>query len=894
MDQGGGQSGTAWDYSGSIVGGNSVASPTLLQDEAVGALTFDIGLAVNMNYSFTESTADFTLADSALLTTFQYNNAILAAAPSINIGYDLVDMINPNLDARNPVLLAITNSAGGHCIVCDGYGYNFNVLYHHLNMGWGGVDDAWYQLPLISLTDTEPYYVLNGIIYNVFTNNTGEIFSGRVTDQNGNALVNASVAATGGGANFRTTTDTNGIYAFPCVPPNTTYTVVVTDHAYIPATNSIPVGQSITESTSCGNVWGADVVLAAAPLPPEFTLQPVKAVSVVGYSTFFTASATTLWPVTYQWQYKLAGGSSWLNVPNNPTNAETSLITLTINPVLFNMSGEQFQCIASDAYGSVTSAPAILDVTLTPFVFNVQPVDVIATLGSNAIFHASSAASPPVGYQWQYQPAASSNWFNLSDDATNSGSQTTTLTISQVALGLSGEQLRCVATDAYSSITSAPAMLYVNFAPAISLSTLAGKTGVASHTDGLGGTFNSPRGIAVDANTNIYVADTFNHVIRLVVPSAAGWTVSTIAGLAGSHGSVDGVGTNALFDAPYGVALVGTNLFVADTGNSTIRELSYSGNNWVVTTIAGTSGTRGNRDGANPLFSLPMGIAADTNGNLFVADEANHDIRELTNGLGSGWFTTTIAGSGAGGSTDGTNNAAQFGQPYGLALPQPGILFVTDYQNNTVRQLLLVAPTNWVVTTIAGVNGMAGSTDGNGSLAKFKSPANIAADTTGDLYVTDYGNDTIRRLSPVGTNWSVFTVAGLAGAPGSVDGTGTAARMNEPFGIAILNTNIYISDLNNDTIRGTPLPSVSGPGSGSGSGSGSGQAQRATTRQTGQNSFSVSWLAVSGKSYEIQYKTNLSQSAWSDLANFTASDTNGTFVMPMTNGPQQYYRVISQ
>jgi hypothetical protein len=549
------------------------------------------------------------------------------------------------------------------------------------------------------------------------------------------------------------------------------------------------------------------------------------------------------------------------------------------------MNGELFQCIATDAYGSVTSTPAILDVTSTPFVFNVQPANVITTLGSNATFYASSAASPPIGYQWQYQPVANSNWFNVSDDGTNSGSQTTTVTIGQVGLIESGELLRCIATDAYSSITSAPAILYVSYAPAISLSTLAGQPGIAGHTDGLTNTFNSPRGIAVDANTNIFVADMYNHVIRLVVPSAAGWTVSTIAGQAGSHGSTDGIGTNALFDAPYGVALYGGSVFVADTGNSTIRQLSYSGSNWVVSTIAGTAGSRGNRDGTNALFSFPMGIAADSNGNLFVADEANHDIRELTFDIVAGWITTTIAGSGANGSDDGTNNIAQFGQPYGIALNQAGTVFVTDYQNNTLRQVLPVS-TNWVVTTIAGVNGNAGSMDGSGNVAKFNFPADLAADNTGNLYVADYGNDTIRRLTPVGSSWSVFTVAGLAGTPGSIDGTGAAVRMNGPFGIAINNTNIYISDLNNDTIRGTPLPTVTVTG---------GAAVSLTTPQkTVQNAFSVSWLAVPGQTYQIQYKTNLSQPAWIGLANFTASNTNGLFLTCTTNGPQQFYRVVAQ
>ncbi len=889
MDQGGGQSGTIWSYNGSI--GNSVSSPTLLQAEAVGALTFDIGLAVHMDYSFTESSADFTDAEAALLTTFQYTNAILAEAPSINLGYDLPDMINPNLDARKPVLLAITNSAGGHCVVCDGYGYNFNVLYHHLNMGWGGVDDAWYQLPLISLTDTQPYYVLDGLIYNVFTNQTGEIFSGRVTDTDGNALADASVLASGGGTNFQTTTDTNGIYAFSCVPSNMKYTVIVNKHAYLPATNFAAVGQSATGAATCGNVWGVDIALPAAPLPPEFVLQPAKAVSVVGYSTFFSAGATTLWPVTYQWQYQAPGSSSWLNVANISTNAETGLSTLTINPVLLNMNGDLFQCIATDAFGSVTSSPAILYVTSTPFVFSVQPVNVIATLGSNAAFYATAASSPPIGYQWQYQAVGSSNWVNVSDNGTNSGSQTTTVTIGQINLGLNGELLRCIATNAYSSVTSAPAILYVNFAPAISLGTLAGQAGIAGHADGLANTFSSPRGIAVDANTNIYVADTLNHVIRKVVPSAAGWIVSTIAGLAGNYGSLDGVGTNALFDAPYGLTLSGGSLFVADTGNSVIRQLSYSGGDWVVSTIAGSPGNRGNRDGAgtNALFSFPMGITADNNGNLFIADEANHEIRELTFNPITGWTTTTIAGSGASGSNDGTNNAARFGQPYGITLNQAGVIFVTDYQNHTIRQLQAVS-TNWVVTTIAGSNGVPGSTDGSGGVAKFKSPADIAADSAGNLYVADFGNNTIRRLTPVGTNWSIFTVAGLAGTSGSVDGTGSAARMNGPFGIAINDTTIYISDLNNDTIRSGALPALTGDSKSVSTGA---PVNLTVIPRGVQNSFSVSWTTVAGQTYQLQYKTNLSQSVWLNLASFTASNTNGVFVIATTNGPQQFFRVLA-
>ena len=140
-------------------------------------------------------------AKTALVTTFKYNNAVIDEGTSLNVGVGLIGMINPNLDARLPVVFGIDNSAGGHCIVCDGYGYDaFSTMYHHLNMGWGGDDNAWYDLPIIDLTDTESYINIDACVYNVFTNGSGEIISGRVLT-NGVPIANASVTATriGGG-----------------------------------------------------------------------------------------------------------------------------------------------------------------------------------------------------------------------------------------------------------------------------------------------------------------------------------------------------------------------------------------------------------------------------------------------------------------------------------------------------------------------------------------------------------------------------------------------------------------------------------------------------------------------------------------------------------------------
>jgi hypothetical protein len=885
MDQGGGQSGTIWSYDGTI--GNSVSSPTLLQAEAVGALTFDIGLAVHMNYSFSQSTADFTAAEAALLTTFQYQNAILGAVPSVNNWTNLLDMINPNLDARRPVLFAISNSVG-HCVVCDGYGYNFNVLYHHLNMGWAGVDDAWYQLPLISLTDVQPYYVFDGIIYNVFTNQTGEIFSGRVTDTDGNALPNAGVVASGGGANFQTTTDTNGIYAFPCVPSNIKYTVIVNKYAYLPATNYVSVGQSTTGAATCGNVWGVDFSLTPVPVPPVFTIQPQNQSATIGSPASFEASANGTAPISYQWQYQPVGSSIWLNVNNDGIHSGAQTSTLIINPTDLTMSGQRFQCVATNFVGSATSTPsAALTVTGLAPLFVIQPQSEIVVDGSNAAFNATATGTGTSFYQWQYQPSGSLTWVNVNDDGTTSGSQTPTLTISPADLTMNGKPFQCVATNVWGSGTSAPVSLFisVNNSTPISLGTLAGRTLTSGSTDGLNtnALFNHPYGIAVDGHTNIFVADMYNDTIRMISASGTNWPVITIAGLATHSGSADGTNTSARFNAPYGIAVGGGNLFVADTYNQTIRELTPSGTNWVVTTIAGLAGNSGTNDGSssNARFKFPMSIAVDNGGNLYVADEGNSSIRKLTfNGLF--WTVSTIAG-GSFGSNDGTNRNAQFGNAYGITVNAGGTVFVADKWFNTIRQLT-PSGANWVVTTIAGKAGSpSGSADGINSVARFNQPTGIAAGVNGNLYVADYGNDTIRRLSPNGTDWTVFTVAGLAGSSGSVDGVGSNIRLNGPFGIAVdINTNVYVTDSLNNTIRGTPIGGISSP------------LFVQIANQITSHAVMLTWPAVGGHTYQVQYKTNLNQTVWNTLMSVTVTAflNTGVAFIPIGPDPQRFYRVV--
>ena len=209
--QGGNGSGSAYVWSNMPL--NPPATPTTTQCQAIGALLADAGATVNMEYTAGGSSSILLDAKTALTGTFHFANAIKGWNNNADIGAGLVRMINPNLDARYPVLLGIQGPNGGHAVVADGYGYSASTLYHHLNLGWSGTASAWYALPLID-TGIYTFNVVDQCVYNAYTNGTGEIISGRVLDQIGRPVVNATVTATNtGGGTYTATTDTNGIYA---------------------------------------------------------------------------------------------------------------------------------------------------------------------------------------------------------------------------------------------------------------------------------------------------------------------------------------------------------------------------------------------------------------------------------------------------------------------------------------------------------------------------------------------------------------------------------------------------------------------------------------------------------------------------------------------------------
>jgi hypothetical protein len=321
------------------------------------------------------------------------------------------------------------------------------------------------------------------------------------------------------------------------------------------------------------------------------------------------------------------------------------------------------------------------------------------------------------------------------------------------------------------------------------LTTIAGSPSAGS-ADGPGATarFNAPQSVAVDANGNSYIADSVNSTIREI--SSAG-VVATIAGSAGVLGVANGAGTNALFSNPLGVAVDGNgNIYVADTGNSMVRQITSG----AVTTVAGIADTPGNLDGpgATAQFNQPGGIAVDQSGNVYVADTGNNTIREIKSGV-----VSTLAGSIWNfGGADGVGTNALFHQPTGIAVDGSGNIYVADTLNRVVREI----SSGGIVTTIAGMTGVLGSADG-GTNALFCGPAGVAADGSGNVYVTDAGNQTVRKLVSNGGSWTVSTVAGSPLITGSADGIGSAAHFNFPAGIAWAGGYFYVADGGNNTVR---------------------------------------------------------------------------------------------
>ena len=253
--RGGNGSGGAYNWSDMVlVPGSGI---TTVQRQAIGALCYDCGVTVEMGYSAGGSGAYQHYIARGLKDIFGYSNAIITYHDWYNQDSGMFGMINPNLDAGIPVMFSVWDQGSSeHSIVCDGYGYQSSTMYHHINMGWGGSDDAWYNIPDID----GGYSVVDSITYNIYITGTGEIISGRVVDGSGAPMSGITVTATGPGGPYTATTNSRGIYALAKVHSNSTYAVSAGESgcSFTPSSQNVTTGTSTEGQLSSGNVWGVN------------------------------------------------------------------------------------------------------------------------------------------------------------------------------------------------------------------------------------------------------------------------------------------------------------------------------------------------------------------------------------------------------------------------------------------------------------------------------------------------------------------------------------------------------------------------------------------------------------------------------------------------------------
>ena len=299
----------------------------------------------------------------------------------------------------------------------------------------------------------------------------------------------------------------------------------------------------------------------------------------------------------------------------------------------------------------------------------------------------------------------------------------------------------------------------------------------------------TPSGVAVDRSGGLYITDTINNQLRKV--SAAGIIGTLVGGATGDGGP----GVFAPLNGPSRTARDGAgNLYVSDGGNHRVRKIAPGG---VVTTVAGTgesgySGDNGAAIGAQ--LSLPMAVAVDAGGNLYIADTNNHRIRKVS----AGGLIATVAGNGIAGSSGdgGPATAASLRSPYGLALDAAGNLYIADTYNSRIRMV----DTSGTIATVAGTGVPGQSADGAlATAAQLAFPYGVAVDAAGNLFIADSNN---YRICKVDTRGKISTVAGGGSSYPGDGGAATSARFLFPYDVGVDGAgNLYIADGPDDRIR---------------------------------------------------------------------------------------------
>ena len=315
-----------------------------------------------------------------------------------------------------------------------------------------------------------------------------------------------------------------------------------------------------------------------------------------------------------------------------------------------------------------------------------------------------------------------------------------------------------------------------------------------------GATFNNPISTTTDG-TNLYVADTYNHIVRKIVIATG--LMTTLAGQSGVTGALDGAGISASFNAPIGITTDGTSLFVSEYDNHKIRRIVIA--TGMVSSVTGTANTAmapGAADGAGASASLdrPTGITTD-NTNLYVVDRSNQKIRKIVIATGMVSSMTGTANTAMPqGAQDGAATGATFLGPWDITTDGTN-LYVPDGNNYKIRKIVIATGMVSSVTGTANTAMARGAQDGPGATATFTEIHGITTDGT-NLYATDTLNNKVRKIViATGVVSSVTGTANAAATSGAADGAGAVASFNEPWGITTDGISLYVADKANNTIR---------------------------------------------------------------------------------------------
>ena len=587
-----------------------------------------------------------------------------------------------------------------------------------------------------------------------------------------------------------------------------------------PGNLSITSGTPLSITPATTTAYTLTVTGAAGSSPASVTGTSTVTVVAAPSITSFNASKAVVYP-TLTATNLTAVFSSGTGSVNQSVGAITSGTPITVNPSLTTT----YTLTVTNAAGATTTSdrqvvyetqtPTIASFTANPLVVPFgQPTVLSWILGGGVPNQLMLNGSTPVLGQTSYTiyPTTPRRWaYSLT--ASNPNGSTGSIFTYVAAQGLdayagsvlgglgaedgTGSAARTyypngMACDAQGNVylTDEAMNTIRKITPAGVTTTLAGSPGQKGSADGVGAAarFSGPFGIVPDPSGNLFLCDTYNHTIRKIAPNG---TVTTLAGLAGTAGSTDGMGTAARFYYPYGIVRDSAgNLFIGDFNNSTIRKITPAG---VVTTLAGLALTYGftNGLGGAARFNGLAHLGIDGGDNLYVADYWNNAIRKIT----PAGLVSTLAGNGTSGSDDGIGAAARFSNPRAVVADASGNVYVGDTNSSTLRK---ITPAG-VVTTLAGAAGQDGTANGVGTAARFHYIWSLALDPSGNLYAGDDSNHAVRKIAPDAT---VTTFIGKILDFGSTDGSVDAARFLYPDGVCVdAQFNTYVSDTNNHTIR---------------------------------------------------------------------------------------------